>query len=124
MTDAPGKPRTTIVTLSRSAGVSTSTVSRALKGDPSISPAMRARIAALAAEAGYMPNIMARTLSSGRSGLIGLVLGPASNPFYAMLLEELVRQAAARQQRFMVIHAGAGPIEDSTAEALLHYRVD
>ncbi|MBR0658993.1 LacI family DNA-binding transcriptional regulator [Neoroseomonas oryzicola] len=124
MTDAPGKPRTTIVTLSRSAGVSTSTVSRALKGDPSISPSMRARIAALAAEAGYMPNIMARTLSSGRSGLIGLVLGAASNPFYAMLLEELVRQAAARQQRFMIIHAGAGPIEDSTAEALLHYRVD
>jgi DNA-binding LacI/PurR family transcriptional regulator len=124
MTDAPGRPRTTIVTLARSAGVSASTVSRALKGDPSISPAMRARIAALAIETGYMPNIMARTLSSGRSGLIGLVLGPATNPFYAMLLEELVREAAARQQRFMIIHAGPGAIEDSTAEALLHYRVD
>ena len=61
------RSRATIVTLSRSAGVSASTVSRALKGDERISKAMRSRIAELAREAGYMPNALARTLSSGRA---------------------------------------------------------
>jgi len=117
-------PRATIVTLSRLAGVSVSTVSRALRGDVRISKPVRERIAALAADAGYLPNAFARTLSSGRSGLLGLVLGPASNPFYAMLLEELVIQAGARGLRFLIVHAGGGAIEDATAEALLHYQVD
>jgi DNA-binding LacI/PurR family transcriptional regulator len=124
MTEAPGRARPTIVTLARSAGVSASTVSRALRGDARISLAVRARIARLAAEAGYLPNIMARSLSSGRSGLLGLVLGPLGNPFYAQLFEALVRAAGARGQRFIVIHAGHGPIGQSTADALLHYRVD
>jgi DNA-binding LacI/PurR family transcriptional regulator len=118
------RSRATIVTLSRSAGVSASTVSRALKGDERISKAMRSRIAELAREAGYMPNALARTLSSGRSGLLGLVLGPRSNPFYAMLLEEVVAQSAERGLRFLILHAGPGPIEDRTTEALLQYQMD
>lgn len=118
------RARATILTLSRSAGVSPSTVSRALKGDPRISKSMRARIAELASDAGYMPNALARTLSSGRSGLLGLVLGPRSNPFYAMLLEEVVAQSAERGLRFLILHAGPGPIEDRTTEALLQYQMD
>jgi DNA-binding LacI/PurR family transcriptional regulator len=124
MDQAGGKPRATIVTLSRLAGVSASTISRALKGDTRISKPTRDRIAVLARDAGYMPNAVARTLSSGRSGLLGLVLGPATNPFYAMLLEAVVAEAASRGLRFLVIHAGGGSVEDRTAEALLQYQVD
>jgi DNA-binding LacI/PurR family transcriptional regulator len=124
MDPSPRRSRATILTLSQSAGVSASTVSRALKGDPRISKLMRSRIAELAQAAGYTPNALARTLSSGRSGLIGLVLGPRSNPFYAMLLEELVARAAARDLRFLILHAGSSPIEDRTAKALLQYQMD
>jgi DNA-binding LacI/PurR family transcriptional regulator len=116
--------RPTVGSLARRAGVSASTVSRALRNDPRISPEMRARIAALAAEAGYTPNVLARTLVGGRSGLIGLVLGPVENPFYAELMQQAVSQAAARGWRLLLLHAGPGPIEDATAEALLQYRVD
>ena len=116
--------RPTILTLSRAAGVSASTVSRALKNDPRISAATRRRIALLAAEAGYTPDAVARTLSGGRSGLIGLVLGDVHNPFYPELLQEAVAQAAERGLRLLLLHVGAGPIEDRTAEALLHYRVE
>ncbi|WBV45300.1 LacI family DNA-binding transcriptional regulator [Pseudoroseomonas cervicalis] len=116
--------RITLQALAQRAGVAVSTVSRALKDDPRISPEMRARIAALAAEAGYTPNILARTLVLGRSGLIGLVLGPVENPFYAELMQQAVAQAAARGHRLLLLHAGPGPIEDATAEALLQYRVD
>jgi DNA-binding LacI/PurR family transcriptional regulator len=99
-------------------------VSRALKGDPRISHDTRRRIVALAAEVGYMPDALARTLSGGRSGLIGLVLGDVANPFYPELLQEIVRQAARRRLRLLLLHVGHGPIEDSTAEALVEYRVD
>ena len=119
-----GRERVTVITLARRAGVSPSTVSRALKRDPRISAETRQRIEALAMEAGYMPSAMARTLSGGRSGLVGLVLGPNSNPFYAELLQEAVTQAAERGVRLLLLHAGAGALEDRTAEALLHYQVD
>lgn len=120
----PGTRRATIVTLSREAGVAPSTVSRALKGDTRISPETRARIGRLAKELGYTPHASARTLSSGRSGLIGVVIGAAANPFYTELLHEAVHQAAALGMRLLIIHAGPGPVENSTADALLQYQVD
>ncbi|WP_431285625.1 LacI family DNA-binding transcriptional regulator [Humitalea sp. 24SJ18S-53] len=116
--------RPTLTTLSLAAGVSPSTVSRALKGDPRISVETRRRIADLARKVGYMPDAVARTLSGGRSGLIGLVLGDVANPFYPELLQEIVGQAAGRGLRLLLLHVGNGPIEDSTAEALVEYRVD
>jgi DNA-binding LacI/PurR family transcriptional regulator len=120
----PSARRATIVTLSQAAGVAPSTISRALKGDPRISAETRARIARLAKELGYTPHASARTLSSGRSGLVGIVVGASTNPFYTELLHEAVKQAAPRGMRLLMIHAGAGPVENSTADALLQYQVD
>jgi DNA-binding LacI/PurR family transcriptional regulator len=122
---SPSSPRrATIVTLSREAGVAPSTVSRALKGEGRISAEMRAKIGRLAKELGYTPHASARTMSSGRSGLIGIIGGPAANPFYTELLHETVRQVAERGMRALMIHAGTGPIESRTADALLQYQVD
>jgi DNA-binding LacI/PurR family transcriptional regulator len=123
-TAAGGGRRTTIVTISERAGVSHSTVTRALRGDKRISQATRDRIAALAKDMGYTANALARTLSSGKSGLFGLVLGSAENPFYTELFHEAARQAEIRGCRLLIIHAGGGPIEEKTAEALLQYQVD
>ncbi|MCD2182843.1 LacI family DNA-binding transcriptional regulator [Rhizobium sp. GN54] len=121
----PSTPRrATVVTLSELAGVAPSTVTRALKGDTRISQKTRDLILGLAKEHGYMPNALARTLSSGKSGLYGLVLGPAENPFYTELLHEATRQAEKLGFRLLIIHAGAGPIEDTTAQALIQYQVD
>jgi DNA-binding LacI/PurR family transcriptional regulator len=124
MDDVPLPIRATVASLARRAGVAASTVSRALRDDPRISHQVRARIVALAAEAGYTPNALARSMVSGRSGLIGLVLGSIENPFYAELMQQVVAQAAAHGLRLLLLHAGPGPIEDATAEALLQYRVD
>jgi DNA-binding LacI/PurR family transcriptional regulator len=52
------------------------------------------------------------------------VLGPSTGPFYTTLLYEAVRQVADRGMRLLIIHAGAGRIEDRTADALLQYQVD
>lgn len=120
----PNGQRATIVTLSQAAGVAPSTVSRALRGDTRISAETRARIARLAEAAGYTPHASARTLSSGRSGLIGMVVGSSANPFYTELLHAAVAQAAKRALRLLMIHAGPGSIENTTADALLQYQVD
>ncbi len=119
-----GEERDTVITLARILGVAASTVSRALRGDPRISAKTRRRVEALAAERGYAPNVLARTLASGRSGLIALSLGPMSNPFYGELMQEAVAQAALRGFRLLLLHAGNGPIEDQTAQTLLQYKVD
>ncbi|MCZ4352667.1 LacI family DNA-binding transcriptional regulator [Roseovarius aestuarii] len=116
--------RTTIVTLSQIAGVAPSTVTRALRGDTRISKKTRDKILALAQKHGYTPNILARTLSSGRNGLYGLVLGPSTNPFYAELMYEATALAEQLGFRILIIHAGTGSIEERTAQALLNYQVN
>ncbi|OZA86663.1 MAG: sugar-binding protein [Azorhizobium sp. 39-67-5] len=120
----PRSERWTVASLARAAGVAASTVSRALRNDPRISPEVRERIVTLAQEVGYTPNVLARSLVGGNSGLIGLVLGPVENPLYAELMQRAVTQAAARGWRLLLVHAGPGPIEQATADALLQYRVD
>src|ERR1700760_4829311 len=102
MQNPPNARRPTIITLSQKAGVTPSTVSRALRGDTRISAETRARIARLAKDLGYTPHASARTLSSGRSGLIGVVLGPSTSPVYTILLYEAVRQGAERGLRLLV----------------------
>jgi len=67
-------------------GVSVNTVSRALTGKPDVNPETRARIAALAAQLGYTPNFLARSLLRGRSHTIGLVVTDCTDPFYATLI--------------------------------------
>lgn len=58
------------------AQVAISTVSHAFSGSRPISAATRARISKAAAELGYDPNPYARSLRTGRSGIVGLVLRP------------------------------------------------
>src|SRR5262245_56149339 len=72
--------RATLLSISRKAGVSTSTVSRALRGDSRISDATQSKLQQMARSEGYTPNAMARSLSTRRSNVIGLALGDLHNP--------------------------------------------
>ncbi len=76
--------RSTVRTISERAGVSTSTVSRALNGGGRISAKTRASVLAIAREQRYTPNAMARSLVTRRSGVVGLVIGEVDNPFYCI----------------------------------------
>lgn len=59
--------------------VSVGTVSRALSGDPAIALKTRERVAEAARAYGYVPNLAARQLVSGRSGFVGFVM-PVRGP--------------------------------------------
>lgn len=82
--------------IARVAGVSHSTVSRALRGSTLISVDVRARIQQLAGEMGYTPNAVAQSLQTRRTSTIGLVVTSIADPFLgdvAKGVEEVAREA-------------------------------
>lgn len=76
----------TIYDIAKKVGTSHGTVSRALNDHPRISKKTKARILAVAEELGYRPMNSARTLKSGKTNTIGLVIPDVRNPFYTEFL--------------------------------------
>jgi DNA-binding LacI/PurR family transcriptional regulator len=74
--EASHEPRVTIRDVATLAGVSISTVSHAFSGQRSISEVTRQRVMQAAAKLGYSASPAARTLRTGRSGLLGMILRP------------------------------------------------
>jgi DNA-binding LacI/PurR family transcriptional regulator len=73
--------------VAKAVGVSTATVSRALRGLPSVAPATAAAVQAAASELGYVPSPSAAALASGRTRSVGLVAPAISRWFFATALE-------------------------------------
>jgi DNA-binding LacI/PurR family transcriptional regulator len=85
----------TIKDIARLARVSHSTVSRALHGSEQVSTATAARIRKIAEDAGYRASAAARSLVSGRSNTIGVVVTNIADPFVAGVvsgIEDLAEQ--------------------------------
>ena len=75
MTPSPSEKPPTLATIAQAVGVSRMTVSNAFNRPDQLSPALRERILAVAAELGYGgPDPVARTLSRGETGAVGLVV--------------------------------------------------
>lgn len=79
--------RPTLEMVAARAGVSRGTASRVLSGASNVSPHAVEAVRAAAAELHYRPNLVARSLVTGRTGLVGLVLGQGlerlwSDPFH------------------------------------------
>ncbi len=84
--------RTTINDIAQLAGVSKTTVSFAFNDPGRISAATRDRIFRIAEERGYVPDPIARTLSSRRLGTIGFLLPQSiSNAFENTYMSEILR---------------------------------
>ena len=75
----------TIKDIARIAGVSTSTVSRALSNSPELSEQTRQRILEICQREGYRVNALARSLICNKTNVIGLIVPEVTNPFYAEL---------------------------------------
>jgi DNA-binding LacI/PurR family transcriptional regulator len=82
------------------AGVSQQTVSRVVRGSPSVARRTREKVEAAIAEVGYRPNIAARTLVTRRSHRIGVVAADTSLYGAAMTLAGI--QEAARAGGYAV----------------------
>ncbi|AXQ93564.1 LacI family DNA-binding transcriptional regulator [Cereibacter azotoformans] len=106
------------------AGVSKSTVSRALSGHPSISEGTRKRILKIAHEIGYEPNAMASSLVTARSGVIGFVIGEMENPFYQEHIEKVARISAAAGTQLMLFQVPQDGELADVVPAMARYRLE
>ncbi|MET9595333.1 LacI family DNA-binding transcriptional regulator [Streptomyces sp. NPDC006516] len=78
------------------AGVSVRTVSNVVSNTAAVAPDTRARVMAAVEELGYRPNLAARNLRQGRTGLIGLVVPEIHSPYFGALTGLLIDAAQAR----------------------------
>ncbi|GAB4539343.1 MAG: LacI family DNA-binding transcriptional regulator [Anaerolineae bacterium] len=117
--------RVSIKDIAKAAGVSHSTVSRALGDSPLVSDATKARIQNLAREMGYSPNSLARSLVTRQTYTVGVVVTTIADPFIAAVVQGI--EATAQDHGYTVIlcNSGAEPEREIAAvEMLRSKRVD
>jgi DNA-binding LacI/PurR family transcriptional regulator len=107
------------------AGVSQAAVSRAFTPGAIIADATRARVLLAAQKLGYRPNFLARSLITGRSGIIGVVMGNPRNPFFTTALELLSARVSSLGKQILIFTAeDQACVADVHVEDLLKFRVD
>jgi DNA-binding LacI/PurR family transcriptional regulator len=76
------------------AGVSIKTVSNVINGYQYIKPETKQRVTEAIEKLGYQPNLSARGLRSGKTGVISLIIPDLRNPYFAELADAVMRAAA------------------------------
>jgi LacI family transcriptional regulator len=100
-------PAPTSHDVARMAGVSQPTVSRALRGDPRLSPATRRRVQQAARDLDYVPSQRGRSLATRSTGQIGIVVSDLGNPFYLQVLDALHEALRHSDRRMLVLTSDA-----------------
>ncbi|MFW5680111.1 MAG: LacI family DNA-binding transcriptional regulator [Pseudomonadota bacterium] len=117
--------RVTSLDVARLAGVSQSAVSRVFTPGASVSANTVAKVRRAAETLGYRPNVLARSLITGRSRMIGLVLAYLDNHFYPQALELLSRALQERGYHVLVFLADSQTRDvGQVLQELLDYQVD
>ena len=111
--------------LAQLAGVNPSTITRALRDDPRIGKATRARIQALAEQFHYLPNRLAQSLMTGQSSTIGVLLPSVIIPYSVRLLSGMLHSATTAGYR-IIIQESAYQLAQSLAaiQMFIEQRVD
>src|SRR5215213_2727988 len=110
---------TSIKDVAREAGVSTATVSHVINNTRFVSDEVRARVQQAIEECRYYPNAHARSLASGRSQIIGLVISDITNPFFPELVKSI--EAAAFEHRFDVVLSNTNYDSERTSHYVRRY---
>ena len=111
--------------IARDLNVSIITVSKAMRGNTDISESTRKRVLARMKELDYQPNMAARSLVTGQSFIIGLIVPDLLNPFFAELAKSL--GSALRKQSYGLILASSednAEVEQSEIRMMLARGVD
>ncbi len=103
------------------AEVSAQTVSRVVNGATNVRPETRDRVLAAMAKIGYSPNAAARTLRSGKSDMIGVVVHHLVRTGEANIVEAVASTAHARGYAVTLMEASSGSAQDLN-DAILRVR--
>ncbi|MCB1462353.1 MAG: LacI family DNA-binding transcriptional regulator [Nitratireductor sp.] len=117
--------KTTLSTIAEHLGVSTATVSLALRDSPLVAEATRQKIKASAIELGYIYNRRAASLRTSRSGIIGVLVHDIMNPFFAEILLAIEDELGANRQTFLLCnHRDDLTIQTDFIGTLLQFGAD
>lgn len=112
----------TIKDIARAAGVSHTTVSRALKGNPAISAETTRKIRQLARQMGYMPSAVAQSLLSQQTWTIGMVVTTIADPFVVQVVEGVEQVAQAANYSVFLTTSHNNPSQEMAVVETLHRR--
>ncbi|MBE9606995.1 LacI family DNA-binding transcriptional regulator [Acetobacteraceae bacterium H6797] len=110
--------------VARLAGVSQSAVSRSFTDGASVSAETRRKVIEAAQTLGYRPNLVARSLITRRSRIIGVAVAYLENQFYPRMLEALSIAFGQAGYRVLLFSASQNENSDPVLEEVLRYRVD
>ena len=127
MTDAkkPQKqPKANATAVAKLAGVSKWTVSRAFTPGAYVAPDTKERIMAVAAELGYRPNLLARSLTKRNTHIIAIAMDEFKNTHAMRILDAATKQLQARGYLALVLNITAGDDYQSVIEMADQLQVD
>jgi DNA-binding LacI/PurR family transcriptional regulator len=114
----------TLKDVAERAGVSTSAVSRAFTEGASVSVKMRSKVEKAATELGYSPNFLARSLTTRRTKLIGLVSNNFHNPIFLEVFDLFTRSLQNRGLRPLLVNLSSETDPENSVRMLQQYSVD
>ncbi len=116
---------TTIKDIAKQAGVSHTTVSRALHNSPLISGATTRRIQQIAADLQYQPSSAARSLKTRRSLVLGVIVSHIDDPFFSEVLQGIDDVAQENGYSLFIAASQHDPTrEHAIVQTMREHRVD
>ena len=114
-----------LIDIAERLGLTKVSVSKALRDHSDISEDTRALVKKTAAEMGYTPNLVARSLSSNRSYTLGVVVPKIAHTFFSSVIEGLQEEATQRGYGILLaVSNESAALERQHIERLLSMRVD
>jgi len=118
------RSRITIDEVAARAGVSISTVSRVLNRSVNVTEEVAARVLAVVAELGYVPQTAARHLAQGKTSTLGLLLPDIGTDFFSPLLRSINAAAAAAGYDLLIAIHREGEGQRPTRQPLGKHNTD
>ena len=119
------RPKPSLTDVAREAGVSIATVSRAMSMPELLRADTLASVRTAAARLGYRPDRAARTLASGRSNTVGVVVPTLNSPIFSSTLQEMQRGLATAGYQMLVASDEYDPAGEYAAiDKLLAYGIE
>jgi LacI family transcriptional regulator len=111
--------------IAKKLNVSRITVSKALRDHPDISAAMKKKVNETAMKLGYVPNLIATQLNSGRTSSIGIVVPDLENSFFSYVVDSMIDYATEKDYRvILTVSREKEAVEKHNIETLMGMRVD